>query len=83
MDGYTCQLIIDELNLSNYHFFNANYGLEVKTQLETIITDIDQNEHDANILITDLNLLVEEGKYLERQRERLAKKRYINYTPTT
>ncbi len=76
LDGYGCQYLTnacftkkDNYNLKSY---NANYGPEVKAQLETIITTIKQekflgNRKEQLILVTDLNLTTKEAKWLEAQ----------------
>ncbi|MCK5110030.1 MAG: phosphoesterase [Arcobacteraceae bacterium] len=71
LDGYGCQLISQKI-FPNGQFFNANYGLEVKSNLEIIIELIEKSE-DKEILfiITDLNLNSDEAKNLNRQINRL------------
>lgn len=68
MDGYSCQLISCNF-FSDYKFFNANYGLEVKLSLEKIIDFIcnDPQEQPILFLITDLNLTIDEAKSIDTQ----------------
>jgi len=39
LDGYACQLISKKI-YKNGSFFNANYGVEVKVNLNNILDDI-------------------------------------------
>ena len=75
LDGYGCQFLTDK-QFSQKHFYNANYGPEVKARLEEIIAQIERDrfldpELEALILITDLNLLTKEAHYIEREKQRL------------
>ncbi len=71
LDGYGCQLISKKM-FHNGHFFNANYGLEVKSNLEIIIELISKLEDkEVFFLITDLNLNPDEAKKLHRDINRL------------
>lgn len=66
LDGYGCQLIAKKI-FPNGRYFNANYGLEVKTNLEIILTQIKEyKEEDIFFLISDLNLNNDESKRLNR-----------------
>jgi hypothetical protein len=51
--------------------YNANYGAEVKQTLELILQNIKNNDKDATILITDLNLTPDESKWLNNEVEKL------------
>ncbi len=67
LDGYSCQLIMKHTPY-DLSFYNANYGAEVKDQLELILENIDaSNTKEATILISDLNLSVEEAKWLDKE----------------
>jgi len=70
LDGYSCQLIMKytPYEIKNY---NANYGAEVKQKLEMILEAINQNEAGAYILISDLNLTVDESKWLDAKVNKL------------
>ena len=39
LDGYACQFLTNEV-FPKKHFYNANYGLEVKQALKLVITEI-------------------------------------------
>ena len=64
LDGYSCQYISKKI-FPDGEFYNANYGLEVKSCLN-IITEKIRNSDDREIffLITDLNLSMDEAKKL-------------------
>ncbi len=47
--------------------FNANYGAEVRSRLEEIMDAIKSNTTAATILITDLNLTMDEARWLDRE----------------
>lgn len=67
LDGYSCQLVMKQTPY-DLTFYNANYGAEVKDQLELILENIDKSEtKQATILISDLNLSVEEAKWLDKE----------------
>ncbi len=67
LDGYSCQLVMQHTP-HTMTFYNANYGAEVKDQLELILKNIDKNEeNEAMILISDLNLSVEEAKWIDKE----------------
>ena len=64
LDGYACQFLTNEV-FSKKHFYNANYGLEVKQAIKQVITEI-KNYQDEKLLllISDLNLNQQESKSL-------------------
>ncbi|WP_345979157.1 phosphoesterase [Sulfurimonas sp. HSL3-2] len=66
LDGYSCQLVMS-YTPHNMKSYNANYGAEVKSRLEEILDDIKANDKPAVILITDLNLTMDEAKWLDRE----------------
>ncbi len=70
LDGYSCQLVMKEA-YENITFYNANYGAEVNERLAEILETIRKNKEDASILITDLNLTLDESKWLTKELERL------------
>ncbi len=70
LDGYSCQLITKEV-YENILFFNANYGAEVSERLNEIIDAIKKDKKDAAILITDLNLTMDESKWLSKEVQKL------------
>jgi len=47
--------------------YNANYGAEVKQKLEMIVEAIKNSSSASYILITDLNLTVDESKWLDNK----------------
>jgi hypothetical protein len=51
----------------NIKSFNANYGAEVRSRLEEIMDGIKSNNKSATILITDLNLTMDEARWLDRE----------------
>jgi len=69
LDGYSCQLVMREA-YENIVFFNANYGAEVGERLHEIIEAIKLKKEDASILITDLNLTMDESKWLNKEIQR-------------
>jgi len=65
LDGDSCQLLTHEV-FENIEFFNANYGAEVGERLNQILDLIkNSNEQKILILITDLNLSLDEAKFLD------------------
>ena len=69
LDGYSCQLVTKEA-FENIHFYNANYGAEVGERLSEIIESIKKEKQNANIIITDLNLTMDESRKLDRDIQR-------------
>ena len=72
LDGYGCQLISKKI-FPNGFFFNANYGAEVKSTLETITNELKEANEDALFIISDLNLTLDESRKLNRDIENLNK----------
>ncbi len=74
LDGYGCQLVSKQY-LDNCRYLNANYGLEVKLSIESILNDIKNDTIHNNffILISDLNLNFQESKNLNKEVEELNK----------
>jgi len=72
LDGYTCQLLTSYL-FENRNYYNSNYGREIIVRLKKIMEDIKQLPQQSKvfILITDLNLTVEEANFLEEIIEEL------------
>ena len=74
LDGYGCQMVSREIYTNAFahdpslslHFYNANYGKEVNARLEQIYREIKRTKtknpknNATHILITDLNLTLEE-----------------------
>ncbi len=66
LDGFSCHLLTKEYFKEGL-FLNANYGLEVKLCLKKIVHEISQNlEEETFVLITDLNLTLQEAKDLDK-----------------
>ena len=75
LDGYGCQYLSAK-QCTQAHFYNANYGPEVRARLEEIVAQLERDLFldktcNALILITDLNLTTKEGHYIEREAARL------------
>ena len=66
LDGYFCQLV---MSFTPYKLinFNANYGAEVKQKLDLILEKIQESSLHAEILITDLNLTMDESRWLNNE----------------
>ncbi len=69
LDGYSCQLVMQYTGHA-MHFYNANYGAEVPERLEQIVEALG-NTDEAMILITDLNLTLDEARRLDADVRRL------------
>ena len=70
LDGYSCQLVMREA-YTNMSFYNANYGAEVSERLNEILEAIRQKKENASLLITDLNLTMDESKWLDKEIQKL------------
>jgi len=71
LDGYGCQLISKKI-FPNGKYYNANYGLEVKTSIEIVLNEIIKYKNeDIFFLISDLNLTLDESKNLNRDINKL------------
>jgi len=67
LDGYGCQYLTTQV-FDHISCFNANYGIEVSAQLQSIINTIKKEQiNDALILITDLNLTIKEARWIEEE----------------
>ena len=65
LDGYGAQLVAREI-FEDIRFYNANYGKEVEVRLQHILDNIKRDSRsDFLILITDLNLNINEAKFLQ------------------
>ena len=70
LDGYGCQLVLKEYKeyFKKIKFFNANYGAEILAKLNEILKSIkSEDSKDIMILITDLNLNMDEATFLESE----------------
>ena len=70
LDGYSCQLVMQYTPYTK-HYYNANYGAEVKSKLELILENISKEDAPAFILISDLNLTADESKWLDYEVRKL------------
>ncbi|GAA7638725.1 DHH family phosphoesterase [Helicobacter pylori] len=65
LDGYACQLVSKQF-FKNIQCYNANYGREVSARIYEILNAIAQSkESESLILISDLNLNLNEAQYLQ------------------
>ncbi|EJB38091.1 3',5'-cyclic-nucleotide phosphodiesterase [Helicobacter pylori] len=65
LDGYACQLVSKQF-FKNTQCYNANYGREVSARIYEILNAIAQSkESEFLILISDLNLNLNEAEYLQ------------------
>ncbi len=71
LDGFSCQFLTSKV-FSKTHYFNANYGVEVKLSISKVLEDI-KNYKDEEILliISDLNLTLQESIDLDIEINRL------------
>jgi len=71
LDGYGCQYLTEKY-FKNIRFYNANYGAEIEARLEEIISDIKRDSVESPlIVVTDLNLDMQECSWLEDKAEPL------------
>jgi oligoribonuclease NrnB/cAMP/cGMP phosphodiesterase (DHH superfamily) len=70
LDGYSCQLVMEYTPYKIFSY-NANYGDEVIERLNEILDALKKNNKPSIIFITDLNLTLDEAKWLNREVERL------------
>lgn len=66
LDGYGSQFVAKHF-FENISFFNANYGTEIQARLEKILSLIQAQDKEEEILllITDLNLSLNESSFLQ------------------
>jgi len=65
LDGYCCQYMTKKL-YKDGKYFNANYGLEVKENINYIFSLIEKNRNkNIFLLITDLNLSIKEATLID------------------
>ncbi|HEH4008939.1 TPA: 3'-to-5' oligoribonuclease B, partial [Campylobacter jejuni] len=67
LDGYACQFIVN-FYFKSVKFYNSNYGKEINENFNSIIGDIEKDENfgKAIILITDLNLNLNQCEEFEK-----------------
>ena len=73
LDGYSCQLVMQYAPYTT-HSYNANYGAEVVEKLSQIMEKVTKNKEASTILISDLNLTMDESRTLDRQVKTLNEK---------
>jgi len=80
LDGYSCQLLMGKY-FENIKLYNANYGTEVRVNIENIVNELHNEDKDKKIyvFITDLNLTEDESKWLNRE-YKLLKEQGFNIT---
>ncbi len=64
LDGYGCQLVAKNY-FENIEFYNSNYGKEIEHRLKTLMANIQKENIECMILITDLNLTRDQAKNLD------------------
>ena len=65
LDGYGCQMVTKHY-FDSILFYNSNYGKEINECFNQILDTIQASEHNHHIiLITDLNLTLEQAKEFE------------------
>ena len=76
LDGYGCHLVTKEY-FKDGHFYNANYGLEVKLSIEKVLKEIIQfKDEEILFIISDLNLTFQESKDLDIEVKKLIEEGY-------
>ncbi len=70
LDGYSCQLIMQHTPHNKINF-NANYGAEVKETLTLMLELMAKDDGAKILLVSDLNLTLDESKWLDEQVEKL------------
>ena len=71
LDGYGCQLISKKI-FPNGTYYNANYGAEVKTSIDSVLRElIPFKDEEIFFLISDLNLNLDESKSLNKNVNKL------------
>lgn len=65
LDGYSCQYILKHY-FNDINFYNSNYGKEINDNFFEIINDIKINNQKSLILITDLNLTLNQCEEFEK-----------------
>src|SRR5574344_1064587 len=66
LDGFSCQFLSSKV-FQKTHYYNANYGLEVKLSLEKVLEEIkNYKDEELLLIISDLNLAVQESIDLDK-----------------
>ncbi|MBE0495916.1 MAG: 3'-to-5' oligoribonuclease B [Campylobacterales bacterium] len=67
LDGYGCQLVTQHY-FESVSFYNSNYGKEIEERFLEILEEMEERKAAKNlVLITDLNLTVEQCESLEKE----------------
>jgi oligoribonuclease NrnB/cAMP/cGMP phosphodiesterase (DHH superfamily) len=65
LDGFSCQYL-SSLYFKDVEYYNSNYGKEIVANIDKIISRIQSdNNLEIMIMMTDLNLTVDDCKYFE------------------
>jgi len=67
LDGYSCQLISKRV-FKDIEFYNSNYGEEIGERLTQIVNSIKEDKEYEKylVLVTDLNLSMQEAEFLQK-----------------
>lgn len=66
LDGYGCQMVTSHY-FDEISFYNSNYGKEIEERFSEILDEMEERNANQNIvLITDLNLTVQQCERFER-----------------
>jgi len=74
LDGYGAQLVTKNI-FENIEFLNSNYGAEILIRIDHILNSLKKDEKNF-ILITDLNLNINEARYLDERVKELKNSGY-------
>src|SRR5574344_2785769 len=67
LDGYSCQFLTSKV-FEKTEYFNANYGMEVKLTILKVLENItNYKDEDILVIISDLNLTLQESIYLDSE----------------
>jgi oligoribonuclease NrnB/cAMP/cGMP phosphodiesterase (DHH superfamily) len=77
LDGYGCHLVSSTFVEVDY-CFNASYGLEVQEYIKSAFATIESEKQDAFILITDVNLTLQESESIQNEIDRIQRELSIN-----
>jgi oligoribonuclease NrnB/cAMP/cGMP phosphodiesterase (DHH superfamily) len=71
LDGYGCQIVTKHY-FKEVVYYNSGYGAEINEKLKIILQSIFLNNYKkATILISDLNLTLDQAKFLTKEVEKL------------
>ena len=71
LDGYSCQFLTSKV-FEKTEYFNANYGMEVKLTILKVLENIkNYKDEDILVIISDLNLTLQESIDLDSEIKRL------------